>query len=135
MTHRTLVSIYLLLASLAGIIGVTVGLGNFAYQYVSLAVISDQEYLAGRTDDWRISQCQDPAAKPYASVAPVTGTDALPPPTAEEIAECEEDARTLIVQSRHLMAKESAVTGAIWGGVFLVLFLFHFPFFIRQRAA
>lgn len=134
MTHRTLVSIYLLLASLAGIIGVTVGLGNFAYQYVSLAVISDREYLAGRTDDWRITQCQDPANKSFAP-APTTGTGALPPPTPAEIAECEDEARDLIVQSRRLMAKESAVTGAIWGGVFLILFLFHFPFFIRQREA
>jgi hypothetical protein len=131
MHHRTLVSIYLLLASLAGIIGVTVGIGNFVYQYVSLAAISDTEYLAGRTDDWRITQCQDPNSKPFVSP---TGTGALFPPTPQEVSECESKARDVMVQSRHLIAKESAITGAIWGGVFLVLFLFHFPFFIRRRA-
>ncbi len=38
-----------------------------------------------------------------------------------------------MVNSRHFRAKESAITGAIWGVVFLLLFLSHFPFFIRTR--
>ncbi|HRI35669.1 MAG TPA: hypothetical protein PK765_00930 [bacterium] len=69
MKHSTLVSVYLLLASLVGIVGVTVGLGNFAYQYAYLAIISDEEYLAGNTDDWRIAQCEDPSNKAFAQLS------------------------------------------------------------------
>ena len=114
MKHFSIWRLYLALASFAGLIGMIIGLGTLAYEGVRLNVISDDEYLVGYNRYY--NECSD-----YELKAGKTKESCL--------SERNENA----IKSRHYEAKDTMIGGGVWGSVFLIVFLLHFPFFLKSR--
>ncbi len=120
------ISIYLLVASVVGLIGAVVGYGTLAYSYAISSIITDEEYLTGGSGRWQVENCEnDPR--------PIIDGEEREARTEEEIEECKEEARETVLIQRQFSTKETMLSGGIWGTIFLLLFLVHFPVFIREQ--
>lgn len=51
--------------------------------------------------------------------------------TETEIKKCEEEKKTMLIQSRKVTFKQDVLSGAIRGIVFFVVLLIHYPKFMR----
>lgn len=121
--------LYLALASFAGLIGMVIGYGVLAYTGIQMKVISDEEYIQG-SRSYLIQNCTDSTmyAKPTTVDGTSTGTK-----TPAEIEKCKTDARDQAIKERAYQSKDSMIGGGVWGSLFLIVFLLHFPFFVRSR--
>jgi len=121
--------LYLALASFAGLIGLVIGYGILAYTGIQSKVISDEEYIQG-SRSYLIQNCTDSAT--YAKPTTVDGS-ATATKTPAEIEKCKTDARDQAIKERAYQSKDSMIGGGVWGSLFLIVFLLHFPFFVRSR--
>lgn len=99
-------------------------------------IISDEEYLQYR-ESYKLMECKNPIYGekwvPSSTVA-VDGTDtSARTPSDEEIAKCEEKVRKEVSFSRAYDLKDMFITSSAWFIVFLVLFIFHYPKFLKSR--
>ena len=121
--------LYLALASFAGLIGLVIGYGVLAYTGIQTIVISDEEYIQG-SRSYLIQNCTD--SQNYTKPTTVDGTVVVPK-TPAEIEKCKTDAREQAIKERAYQSKDSMIGGGVWGSLFLIVFLLHFPFFVRSR--
>jgi hypothetical protein len=129
MKHTTIFGLYLALASFVGLIGSIVGYGTFGYEFVKSKIISDEEYVVG-SRSYEIKSCEDsiypPAVDTKEKVEPRARTEA-------EITKCKIETRERLIKERQYQLKDSAISGGIWGTLFLIIFLIHFPVLLRAN--
>ena len=53
-------------------------------------------------------------------------------PTQTEIDTCKFQVRERIIKERAYQTKDSMIGGGVWGSLFLIIFILHFPAFIRN---
>jgi uncharacterized membrane protein len=53
-------------------------------------------------------------------------------PSIEEIAICKKETHDRLIVERNYSTKTSSIGGGVWGSLFLLVFLGHFPFFFRS---
>jgi len=125
--HFSLFRLYLALASLIGLIGFVVGYGTVSYTLIERGIISDDEYITG-SRGYEIRACEDPL-----SVADTKSPTQMVQKarTPEEITKCKKEAHDRLIVERGYNAKTSIIGGSVWGSLFLLVFLGHFPFFFR----
>ncbi len=123
----SLLKLYLTVISLVGVIGMAIGYGVAIYAGIQSAVISDDEYLTGRGVRYQLDVCEQPKY----SMAREGEEPAMP--TQEEVAACEEKARTNAIAERSYETKQNVIGGLVWGSIALILFAIHYPLLIKTR--
>ena len=117
------------IASIIGLIGTVVGFGNVGYTWIEKSVITDDEYIMG-SNSYQLTACENPISVQDTKNPSQTIQQT---PTAEQIAKCKDTARTQLIDSRAFNEKNSIIGGAVWGLLFLLVFLGHFPVFFRSN--
>lgn len=135
----SLLKIYLMVVSVIGILGATIGYGIIGSEIIDRLVITDNEYIQFE-HQWELDQCKEPKAStaPVATTTPAAGqtttttTTNTIPRTEAEIKQCQDDKHAELLAKRSFDSKKSAISGGVWGTLFLLLFITHFPAFIRR---
>lgn len=123
----SLFKFYLTMVSLVGVIGLAIGYGVALYNGIQSALISNEEYMAGQGRMYSLDQCKQPN---YSTVVKPNETPV--PPTAEEIAACEEKTTANLLAQRKYDTKQTVIGGITWGTLALILFLVHYPMFVKK---
>ncbi|MDD2487078.1 MAG: hypothetical protein PHS92_01815 [Candidatus Gracilibacteria bacterium] len=133
MKEFNLLKIYLVIIAIVGLIGGVIGYGNLAYQTIKYRLITPEEYLIGSYDNYQITQCEDPNySGPYAKAIPSQTSTGTIAKTPEEIQKCKDLATKNVLAKRDFDYKDNVISSAIWGTIFLLLFITHFPVFLRR---
>lgn len=114
----SIVKIYFLLVSLVGIAWFVIGYWIVAHTLLDKAIISDEEYVSWREyyylDDCKIKKTEQEL-------------------TQEEIDSCKNEQTQSIISRRHFNSKESTLAWILWWTIFLIVFLIHFPLFLKEN--
>lgn len=105
--------------SLVGVIWTLITFGILAFSIGKQVIITNDEYIAGDRY-YEIENCQYDTIKDQANK-----------PTQEEIIACEERKKITLIQSRKANFKQDVLGWAIWGILFLIVILIHYPRFMR----
>ena len=124
--NRTVHRVYLLVASLVGLIWWLVSIGIALTAAAERIVITDHEYVYGQ-NYYEVQQCD--TAYAYNKTAPA---DANRKPSATEKKTCQADKETQLILQRQVNFKQSVLGGGIRALVFIVLFATHYPRFRKQ---
>lgn len=130
-----LYSFYLAVVSFVSIIAVAITLWVVLTSVWKYFMISDEEYLQYR-ESYKLESCKNPTYPATETIkgnlAPSTTTTPVSP-TQEEITKCETKVRSEIHFSRAYDLKEMFITSFAWFIVFLILFVFHYPKFLKLK--
>ncbi|MGE4443936.1 MAG: hypothetical protein AB7E37_03015 [Candidatus Altimarinota bacterium] len=127
--------IYLAVVSFVSVVSVAITLGVVLTIVGKYFIISDEEYLQYR-ESYKLENCKNPIYGEKGVTSPVTVDGTETPartPSEEEIAKCEEKVRKEVSFSRAYDLKDMFITSSAWFVVFLVLFIFHYPKFLKTR--
>jgi len=106
--------------TLVGVIGTLITFGILIFSIGKQVIITDDEYIFGDRY-YELENCK------YNDYDGKESTKA----TEKEIKTCEEEKKAILTQSRKVMFKQDVLGWAIWGILFLVLMLTHYPRFMR----
>lgn len=126
---------YLAVISFVSIVAVAITLWVVLTSVWKYFIISDEEYLQYR-ESYKLENCKNPIywEKWVASPVTVDGTEtSARTPSEEEITKCEEKVRKEVSFSRTYDLKDMFITSSAWFVVFLILFIFHYPKFLKTR--
>ncbi|MDD3262657.1 MAG: hypothetical protein PHR61_02320 [Candidatus Absconditabacteria bacterium] len=121
--------VYLLIASLVGLIGSLISLGIALTALGQRLVITNNEYVNGQRY-YEMQQCKE--AHYYGKTAP---KDENRRPSEEQIKECEIEREEQILLGRNIHTKESILGGGIRAILFMILFFTHYPKFRKENHA
>lgn len=127
--------IYLAVVSFVSVVSVAITLWVVLTIVWKYFIISDEEYLQYR-ESYKLENCKNPIYWEKWVTSPVTVDGTETPartPSEEEIAKCEEKVRKEVSFSRAYDLKDMFITSSAWFVVFLVLFIFHYPKFLKTR--
>ena len=128
-----LYNIYLAIVSFVSIIAVAITLWVVFTSVWKYFLISDEEYLQYR-ESYKLESCKNPIyPTEYDKTWVVISNTNIKPSTEEEIKKCEEKVRSEVHLSRAYDLKDMFITSFSWMVVFLVLFFFHYPKFLRIK--
>lgn len=116
--------IYLGLVSIIGLIGTIVSVGTFGYTFLNTVVISNIEYVQNSPEGYAYRACSDPASYPADPKTPAK--------TPAQITDCQNTQSAQILLSRKYNTKTTLIDTSVWGLIFLIVFLTHYPFFLRR---
>lgn len=125
MTKQLFLKIYVTIATIVGLIGALIAIGNLLSSQMELWMISDDEYIASNYY-YEIDQCSSINYGP-------NGKETTPK-SDEEIQACKTAARERILNQRSFQAKQSIINGIVRGLLFILLFVIHFPRLRRLQA-
>ena len=127
--------IYLAVVSFVSVVSVAITLWVVLTIVWKYFIISDEKYLQYR-ESYKLENCKNPIYWEKWVTSPVTVDGTETPartPSEEEIAKCEEKVRKEVSFSRAYDLKDMFITSSAWFVVFLVLFIFHYPKFLKTR--
>ena len=122
--NHKLYGLYLALVSLVSIIAITITLWIVLTSLGKSLIISDEEYIQN-SRNWEIRECDEPKF--------ITGRDERLERTHEEIKKCKKNARDSAIKARSFNLKDMFITSGAWFIVFVIVFLFHYPKFLKTR--
>ena len=128
--------LYLLAISILAIAGMTIALGLIAFPSFQKMVVTDQEYAMNQ---WQYKNCQEPVYRPAMLSQVMPDQDGIVPEalmierTVEEIQACQSQALTERISHRNYEFKHNLAMAFARFMVFVILFITHFPFFIRYN--
>ena len=114
---RNPLKIYFLIMTLIGVIWTLVSFGILLLNIGKQVIITNDEYIMGDRY-YEIENCKN---NNY------NGTLV----TKEKEKKCIEERKTTLVQSRKVLFKENILEWTIWGILFLIVVLVHYPKFIK----
>lgn len=117
---------YLLIGAVAGVFGTLIGYGILIYSWLEYAIISNDEYIAGNRY-YEIERCEEPTFE-YIDDKRIEEKK-----TPKEIEECKVKAKERALLQRKVNFKETLIGGAVWGTLFLIVLLIHYPRFMRAN--
>lgn len=129
-----LYNFYLAVVSFVSIIAVAITLWVVLTSVWKYFIISDEEYLQFR-ESYKLENCKTPTYPTVeAKKVDWLQTTTIPKsPTEEEIKKCEEKVRKEVSFSRKYDLKDMFITSSAWFVVFLMLFIFHYPKFLKSK--
>lgn len=125
----TIYKVYLLIASLVGLIGGLISLGVALTALGQRVIITNEEYTKGKMS-YEFQQCQEPYY--YGKREP---SDQNRRPSEEQIEKCETKKTEDIVFRRRVDTKENVLGWGIRAILFSVLFFTHYPRFRKANHA
>ena len=121
--------VYLLIASLVGLIGGLVSLGVALTSLAQRLIITNDEYVNGQRA-YELQQCKEPYYYGKTETA-----DKNRKPTDEQIKTCESEKTNQILVGRNVDTKMTVLGGGIRSIIFIVLFFTHYPRFRKENNA
>ena len=125
----TIYKVYLLIASLVGLIGGLVSLWVGLTSLGQRLIITNEEYVNGQRY-YELQECKD---RYY--YGKTTEKEENRKPTEEQIAKCEADKKENILLGRNVDVKQTVLGGGIRAILFGVLFFTHYPRFRKENNA
>ncbi len=125
----TIYKVYLLIASLVGLIGGLVSLWVGLTSLGQRLIITNEEYVNGQRY-YELQECKD---RYY--YGKTTEKEENRKPTEEQVKTCEEDKTKKMILWRNVDVKETVLWGAIRAILFTVLFFTHYPRFRKENNA
>lgn len=122
-----LYSFYLAIVSFVSLVAIAINLWIVLTSVGQYFIITDEEYLQNR-EYYKIEQCEYWNPR-YDIKTPTEDTERTP----EEIEECKQNVRESVSASRSFNLKDMFISSWAWFTVFLVIFLFHYPKFLKAR--
>lgn len=122
-SHK-LYNFYLAIVSLISIVAISITLWVVLNAGWKFLLISDEEYIQ-YSRNWELKQCEEPKL--------TTWKDERIERTPEEIEKCKLDARDSASKARRYDLKDMFITSWAWLIVFVVVFSFHYPKFLKSR--
>lgn len=123
--RTSLYTLYLGLVSFVSVIAIAITLWVVLNSLWNYLLISDEEYIQNR-EYYRIEQCSvwvwDEKLK----------QDVIKK-TPEEVKDCEEKAKKSAIISRAYNLKDMFISASAWFIVFVLVFGFHYPKFLKAR--
>jgi len=116
-----LLDLYLLIISIIWLVGWLIWGGTALYAYVNNKLISNEEYLA--RNYYQIDACETDGKYVAPETQPIQKTP-------EEIKTCKETAQKKSIDERNYQLKQDLLGWMVWGWLFILMFLIHFPFFV-----
>jgi len=125
--------LYLLLISVIGIIGFCISIWKLGHSFFTKKLITNEEYVQSRRS-YQIERCKE-EGNANGIKEPTTQSDNNKEetfePTDQEVQECIDSVYKDAKNERSLNLKEDMISWWVWGLIFLLLFVTHFPFFIK----
>lgn len=115
--------LYFLLISLVWIVWLVVAYWIALQTFLSQKIITDQEYIQWSYLNYEITRCEEPK---YI-------WDIATPRTAEEIESCKQKATENIILQRNFDNKKDIISWILRWTLFLIIFVIHFPIFLRKE--
>ena len=125
----TIHRLYLLVASLVGLIGGLISIGIALSSVAEKVIITDHEYVYGQ-NYYELQQCKESY---YYGKA--TDADKNRRPSEDQIKKCEAEKTEALIFGRNVDVKETVLGGGIRAILFAVLFFTHYPRFRKQNDA
>ena len=130
-----LYNFYLWLVSFVAIIAIWINLWLVLTSVWKYYLITDEEYLQNR-ESYRLEQCENNTI--YNKEVRLENnvektTEQTVKKTKEEIEECKQKARNDVIMSRKYDLKDMFISSFAWMIVFLILFGFHYPKFLKNN--
>ena len=122
-----LYSFYLAVVSFVALVVIAINLWVVLTSVGQYLLITDDEYLQNR-EYYKIEQCENNATWDTKLQRDVNVAK-----TAEEIEECKIKVAESVSTSRSYGMKDMFIWSWAWGIVFLLVFFFHYPKFIRIK--
>lgn len=126
-----LYSFYVWIVSFVSIIAIWITLWVVLTSIWKFYIVSDEEYLQFN-QSYRLTECRNPTFNTIDAKTWVT-TSGTKTPSEEEIKKCEIKVREEVKFSRAYDLKDMFITSRAWFLVFLMLFLFHYPKFLKTK--
>ncbi len=123
-TSTKLYHLYLAVVSFVSVIAIAITLWVVLTALWKFLIISDEEYIQ-HSRSWEIIQCEEPKF--------TTGQDERIERTEEEIEECKINATDSAIKARSYNLKDMFIGSWAWMIVFVIVFLFHYPKFLKSR--
>ncbi len=120
---RTVLKVYLMIATLIWLIWLLIWYGQLASSTLSYLIIDDQEYISSDRY-YEMRSCEDPD---------FTHSWDKIIKSELKITECEKEMEEEMILRRQVEFKEDLINGIVWGTLFLVVFLLHYPRFLREN--
>jgi len=115
--------LYLLVATIAWLFGTIIAYGIATYSGLEYVVLTDDEYVMTNNNRREIDNCSQPIYKPDTTVER----------TAEEKELCIAENTERLIKARKTDFKMTVLRWWVWGTIFLVLFLTHYPRFRKEQ--
>jgi len=125
-----LYSFYLAVVSFVSIIAIAITLWIVLTSLWKYLLISDDEYIQNR-QSWKIEDCSRNNFQTINIDSKIEKK--INKKTPEEIKKCEEKAKISAIKSRSYDLKDMFISSFAWFFVFLLLFAFHYPKFLRLK--
>jgi len=125
-----LYSFYLAIVSFISIIAITITLWIMLTSFWKYFLISDDEYIWNR-QSWKIEDCSRNNFNTINIDSKIENK--INKKTPEEIKKCEDKAKKSIISARSYNLKEMFIWSFAWFFVFLLLFAFHYPKFLKLK--
>lgn len=122
----TIFRVYLLIASIVGLIGGLVSIGIALTSAAQRLIITDHEYVYGQ-NYYELQQCKE--GYYYGKTDP---KDANRKPSADQKATCEAEKAANLTLQRQVDFKQTVLGGGIRALIFIALFVTHYPRFRKQ---
>ena len=126
-----LYSFYVWIVSFVSIIAIWITLWVVLTSIWKFYIVSDEEYLQFN-QSYRLTECRNSQFDPMVEKS-LTTTANTKMPSEEEISKCEAKVREEVKFSRAYDLKDMFITSRAWFIVFLMLFLFHYPKFLKTK--
>ncbi len=127
-----LYSFYLAVVSFISIIAVAITIWIVITSIWKYFLISDEEYLQYR-ESYKLTGCRNSIYNPIYDEKGIIIKNEETKKTPESIKECEDKVRKEVSASRWYDLKDTFISSFSWFVVFLILFLFHYPKFLKTR--
>jgi len=116
--------VYLAVVSFVSVIAIAITLWVVLTALWKFLIISDEEYIE-HSRSYELRQCEEPKL--------TTGQDQRVERTQEEIDECIIKATESAVKARRFNLKDMFISSWAWMIVFVIVFIFHYPKFLKSR--
>lgn len=123
-SHK-LYSIYLAVVSFVGIVAIAINLWIVLTSVWKYFLISDEEYIQF-SRSYEIKACEEPKFVTWVQ-------DQRVEKTQEEIDTCKKDAKESALMARNYDLKDMFISSWAWMVVFLIVFFFHYPKFLKEK--
>lgn len=115
--------LYLLVATIVGLFGTIIAYGIAAYSGLEYVILTDEEYVVSSNNRREIDNCSQPIYK----------ADTTVERTTEEKELCITQATESLTKARTTNFKLDLLKWGVWGTIFFILFLTHYPRFRKEQ--
>lgn len=128
-TKAIFLKLYLTIISAVSLMWVVIWYWVGIYSQLNHIFITNEEYIVWSYNNYEITNCDNNLNYPTKTDEKIENTKK----SDEEIAKCKEKAKNDIISKRSFWYKQDVLGWLTWWTIFLIVFLSHFPYFLKQN--